>query len=250
MAAMNPATDPNRCRATALQSGAHAALAIFVKTPGLSSIKTRLAASIGRERAEEFYRLAVGAIRAVATVAHAQLGLNPYWAVAEQNGLGHAMWSGLDQIAQGTGELGTRLHTVYSELRQRHQKVLLIGADSPQLTVAGLRSAVAALYPSRIDDSGSDFVLGRTTDGGYYLFGGGRPVPQEIWEAVPYSVESTADEFTRLLKPLGSIHELPALCDVDTVADLERLGQLRDQDLDLLPEQVRVIEWAAMHSVA
>lgn len=227
-----------------------AALAIFVKTPGLSSIKTRLAASIGQERAEEFYRLAVEAIRAVAMAAHAQFGLKPYWAVAEEHGLEHPMWSGLDQIRQGTGDLGTRLHTVYSELQQRHREVLLIGADSPQLPVAALRSAIATLQPSRIDDAGSDFVLGRTTDGGYYLFGGRRPVSQEIWEAVPYSVESTAEEFSRLLMPLGTIHELPALCDVDTVADLQRLGQLRDLNLDLLPEQVQVIEWAARQSVA
>ena len=43
-----------------------AALAIFVKTPGLSRIKTRLAAGVGDELAAEFYRLAVEAILAVA----------------------------------------------------------------------------------------------------------------------------------------------------------------------------------------
>lgn len=226
----------------------HAALAIFVKTPGLSSIKTRLAASISRERAEEFYRLAVDAIGAVALAAQTRLDLKAYWAVAEESGLQHPIWSGLGRIGQGTGGLGTRLHTVYSELRQRHREVLLIGADSPQLTVAGLRSAIAALQPHQIEDAASDFVLGRTMDGGYYLFGGRVPVSQEIWESVSYSVETTAREFASLLRPIGSIHELPVLCDVDTADDLQRIGQLSRSDPELLPKQVHVLEWAARYA--
>lgn len=225
-----------------------AALAIFVKTPGLSSIKTRLAASIGQDRAEEFYRLAVDAIRAVAMAAHAQFGLTPYWAIAEEHGLDHPMWSGLDQIGQGTGGLGTRLHTVYSELLQRHREVLFVGADSPQLAVSALGAAIESLRCSDSSAESSPFVLGRTTDGGFYLFGGRIPVSKEIWESVSYSVETTAREFASLLRPIGSIHELPVLCDVDTADDLLRLGQLSRSDPELLPKQVHVLEWAAQYA--
>lgn len=225
------------------------ALAIFVKTPGLSSIKTRLAASIGRDRAEEFYRLAVEAIQALALAAQTQLGLKPYWAIAEENGLTHSMWSGLDQIGQGTGGLGTRLHTAYSELLQRHGSVLLIGADSPQLTVKTLGTAIELL---RCPDSRADappYVLGRTTDGGYYLFGGRVPISQALWESVPYSVDVTAHEFAGLLRPLGTVTELPMLSDVDTVDDLQVLGRLCRSDAELLPEQIRVLEWASRYSI-
>lgn len=221
------------------------ALAIFVKTPGLSTIKTRLAADIGPARALEFYGLAIEAIQAVAVATEAQLGLTAYWAVAEEDGLQHPMWSGLQRIGQGTGGLGTRLHTVYHQLRQRHSRVLLIGADSPQLSITILRSALNSLDSQQSGRTATQFALGRSTDGGYYLFGGREPVPQEIWEAVPYSVETTAAEFIRLLEPLGTISELPDLCDVDTIGDLRRLGQISCTDPDLLPEQIRVIEWAA-----
>ncbi len=39
-----------------------AAIAIFVKTPGLSPVKTRLAATIGEEKAKEFYLLSLKAV--------------------------------------------------------------------------------------------------------------------------------------------------------------------------------------------
>ncbi len=236
---MNP---PNR------SNPANAALAIFVKTPGLSNIKTRLAADIGQDRAEEFYRLAVEAIQAVALAAQAQLDLTAYWAIAEEPGLEHSLWSRLDRIGQGPGGLGTRLHSVYHQLQQRHSEVLLIGADSPQLSLSVLRLALEVLEPQRTDCIAFPFTLGRTTDGGYYLFGGRKPVALEIWEAVPYSVETTAREFSRLLQPNGGIYELPVLCDVDLADDLRQLGQPGQEDSELLPEQVRVMEWAAKQS--
>ncbi len=235
---MNPPKCSNRT---------NAALAIFVKTPGLSSIKTRLAAMIGRHRAEEFYHLAVEAIQAVAVAAQTQLGWTAYWAVAEEAGLQLPMWEKLDRISQGTGGLGTRLSAVYQQLQRRHSEVFFIGADSPQLTVAILRSAIDALRLCQTDGVNYPFALGRTTDGGYYLFGGRQPVSRQIWEAVPYSVETTAQEFSRLLQPSGPIYELPVLCDVDTAEDLRQLGQFCDENQDLLPAQIRVIEWAAKH---
>jgi glycosyltransferase A (GT-A) superfamily protein (DUF2064 family) len=40
-------------------------LAVFVKTPGLSPIKTRLAASVGEQKALEFYRRSLRVTEAV-----------------------------------------------------------------------------------------------------------------------------------------------------------------------------------------
>ena len=236
------AMDPSHAPSPA--SAPHGALAIFVKTPGLSSVKTRLAAGIGAELAAEFYRLAVEAVRALARNAGSELGLIPYWAVAEEAGLNHPAWSDLDRIWQGEGGLGTRLHTVYQQLLEKHAAVLLIGADSPQLDGGLLRSAVTELHRDGSVGGAAPFVLGRTDDGGYYLFGGRQPVSREIFETVPYSVATTADAFARHLRPLGAIHELPRLCDVDTVADLIELGQYHSTRPVLLPEQIRVIEWA------
>ena len=53
------------------------AIAIFVKTPGISPIKTRLAASIGQQKAEDFYRLSLKSL--VSTLK--EIDITPYWAV-------------------------------------------------------------------------------------------------------------------------------------------------------------------------
>src|SRR5690606_525788 len=55
------------------------ALAIFVKTPGWSALKTRLAAGTGDAYAERWYRLAADAVASVAIRARAQHGLTAYW---------------------------------------------------------------------------------------------------------------------------------------------------------------------------
>ncbi len=53
------------------------AIAIFVKTPGVSPLKTRLAASLGQEKALHFYKLSLKCI--ISTLE--ETAINPYWAV-------------------------------------------------------------------------------------------------------------------------------------------------------------------------
>jgi hypothetical protein len=120
------------------------ALAIFVKTPGLSPVKTRLAASLGTKAATRFHELAAAATAAV--VHQCQPLLIPYWAIAET---GHPeaarAWPDFASVEQGEGDLGARLDRVYAHLQARHGRALLIGADAPQLTSALLRQALSAL---------------------------------------------------------------------------------------------------------
>lgn len=236
----------NSAGADALQSGA---LAIFVKTPGLSSIKTRLAKNLGTVDAARFYELAIAAIETVARAARDLIsapgapGLTPYWAIAEAEGISSPYWSAFSQILQGEGGLGTRLHNVYSQLLPQHSFVLLVGADSPQMPLEILVSATQSFLAQKCEQA-TEFLLGRTDDGGYYLFGGNQPIPRETWESVPYSASTTAEEFARRLAPQGKIKELPKLFDVDTLEDLIRLSQLDDSEADLLEAQRRVIAWA------
>ncbi|MDB5387820.1 MAG: hypothetical protein JWM11_3466 [Planctomycetaceae bacterium] len=241
---MHPFTD-----SSAVDQPPSGALAIFVKTPELSSVKTRLARTLGLAGATRFYELAVSAIEAVACAArdlhpHATIPrLTPYWAVAEFEGLNAPQWSTLPRIYQGPGGLGTRLHSVYSQLLMRHSFVLLIGADSPQLPVETLELSCQT-FLNQQDKACAHFLLGRTDDGGYYLFGGNQPIEQEIWESVPYSVQSTAAEFVQRLIPFGTVQELPQLFDIDTIEDLRRLGELYITRFELLEAQQQVIMWA------
>ena len=212
------------------------ALAIFVKTPGLSPVKTRLAAVIGVEQAIRFHSLA--ALATAAVVRSCEPDLIAYWAVAESIEATRAAWPDFAQTAQGEGGLGERLHHVYDDLQRRHGGVLLIGADSPQLTPGLLRHAIDALH-----DTKHAFVLGPAADGGFWLFGGRQPVPSSVWRAVRYSRSHTAAELREALMPFGVMATLPELRDVDQTEDLRPLAESLGAMRDLEPAQRELAIW-------
>lgn len=194
----------------------NSSLAFFVKTPGISPVKTRLASSAGEKVARDFYKLSV---ESMLGLSEALLdGVDCYWAVAEAQGLRHDFWASLPKIFQGTGELGKRLHEVYSQLKNSHANVLLAGCDSPQLSKGLIKKACKALEKS-------PFVLGPAVDGGFYLFGGNQPLPKEFWNAIPYSQSNTAQILLEKLSAFGKCTLLPTQLDVDTSDDLMNLGR-------------------------
>ena len=213
-----------------------AALAIFVKTPGLSPIKTRLAATIGAADAKRFHLLAA---KAVAEVAKAtQPDVVPHWAVAEAKGMESPLWRDFPRVWQGQGELGPRLHCVCSRLLASHDGVLLVGADAPQITAVLLRQALAALA-----NPTTPFVLGCASDGGFWLFGTRKPIPAAAWHEPHYSCAATANELAAALAPLGLIATLPTLTDVDTGQDLVVLTTALAALADPVPAQQILREW-------
>jgi rSAM/selenodomain-associated transferase 1 len=192
------------------------ALAIFVKTPELSPVKTRLAASSSPETARDFYEHSIEAMSAMALRAAAVHGVVPYWSIAEAQGMQSPRWAGFSRVFQGEGALGDRLHTVYHQLLRRHSRVLLIGCDCPHLSAKEIGEACHQL-------ENKPFVVGPADDGGYYLFGGTKPLERGTWNAVPYSVSETLACFRELLSPIGKVGELRTLSDVDSVTDLIKL---------------------------
>ena len=83
------------------------AIAIFVKTPGLSPIKTRLVSSIGVSAAERFHLLSAKAIESVVLDAfRAEPACIPYWAVAEKEAVHTPYWKSFQTIWQGCQGFG------------------------------------------------------------------------------------------------------------------------------------------------
>lgn len=212
------------------------ALAIFVKTPSLSPVKTRLAASLGSDRAVAFHQRAAAATASV--VRQCQSALIPYWAIAESSPVAQAAWTGFAKICQGDGHLGQRLHHVYQQLQQRHGCVLLIGADSPQLTAALLHQALDTLA-----EAACPFVIGKAADGGFWLFGGRQPIDATTWLDVHYSRHDTAAQLCNALHLHGRIGRLPTLNDVDDATDLPILINALSALPAPLPEQLDLLDW-------
>lgn len=192
------------------------AVAIFVKTPGYSPVKTRLAQRIGKERAESLYLQSVAATGDICLAASGSAALIPYFAVAEDEAQNHLLWQAFPICLQGSGGLGERLGRVYNRLLASHPYVILIGADAPQMPPHVLVDCDA-----RLRTGSFPFVLGPSSDGGFYLFGGREPLPLEVWTNVTYSTETTADEFVRELSRFSRIDPLPLrLTDLDRFEDI------------------------------
>ncbi len=217
-------------------TGATAGLAIFVKTPGHSPLKTRLAAGIGREAAETFHRLACAAVAEVARAAQVQRpGLTVYWAVAEAEALDDALWRDFPTIAQGEGDLGARMRSVSEALLARHDYTLLIGADAPQITFDDLLLAVEALDTCT-------YTLGPSSDGGFWLLGMRKLLPGPVWTETPWSQSITTEV---LIKNSNneSCRRLRIIRDVDTLEDLLQLKKSVDNLVNKNPKLDELIYW-------
>ena len=86
-------------------------------------------------------------------------------------------------------------------------------------------------------------MLGPTEDGGFYLFGGSRPLPREVWTRVHYSETGTLAELEAGLAEHGTIERAKVLLDVDTREDLPHLRSALISADSLLPEQSALAEW-------
>lgn len=212
------------------------ALAIFVKTPGHSAVKSRLAAERGEPYAVDWYRQAAAAVASVARRVQTRHGVSAYWAVAEADALD--AWPGLPAIAQGEGGLGARLARVHAALVARHGFGLLLGADAPQLTGALLDEAVEWLSLSS-----PRLALGPAHDGGFWLFGANIAPPLPIWIDVAYSAASTARDLRRAMRDLGEWRTLETLTDVDHASDLSAVRHALLALDDPTPEQGALAAW-------
>lgn len=204
------------------------AIAIFVKTPGVSLLKTRLAATLGQEKAECFYNLSLKCI--VNTIK--EIDIKPYWAIAEKQSLANPLWNGFNQLHTGKGDLGDRQSHIYHELLKTHEGVILIGADAPQLSREIIQQTMDGL-------KSHDYVIGPANDGGYYLLAGSQKIPTQVWSTTPWSHINTRETLVAQLdsKP----HELEVLTDVDTESDLKTM--LSEMPENLNDNQKHLKDW-------
>jgi uncharacterized protein len=105
---------------------------------------------------------------------------------------------------------------VESLLAKGYQRVIIIGTDIPSLPLDHYKQALTLL------DS-HDLVLGPALDGGYYLIGLKRLVP-ELFAGIPWSTELVLAATQAIAAKLGlTTALLPAWRDVDTIADVQAL---------------------------
>ena len=192
------------------------AIAVFVKTPGFSPVKTRLAAKLGKENAEAFHVASSRSVSSVVQTVSPLADIQSYYAVAEESALNHHYWQDLPCLWQGEGGLGERMAHVYQTLLAKHDFVILVGADIPHMTTQDLLAASSWLP----HNEQARLAFGPSVDGGFWLFGGNCKIPDNIWTDVVYSKADTGIQFFNKIEQVGEVKVLASLRDADEVNDL------------------------------
>lgn len=101
-------------------------------------------------------------------------------------------------------------------LGSSYQSLMIVGSDIPGITPQIVTQGLSAL-------TAHDVVLGPTVDGGYYLIGLRKHVP-ELFRDIPWSTDQVYARTEQKAASLGlTLTILPTLRDIDTVEDLQTI---------------------------
>ena len=187
----------------------------FARAPRFGLVKTRLAADVGQEALEIYRRLGSQVIRQIAAVASTTVWCEPADGIEETR-----EWLGdLRYRAQPEGDLGARLTYAFDAHfdARPSEPAIAVGADAP-----GVDGDVIARTGDALGKS--DVVIGPASDGGYYLIGLARRLP-ELFEGIPWGTDHVFEATCAACRALAVVPViLPELRDVDRLDDLIALG--------------------------
>lgn len=187
------------------------AIILFTKNPELGKVKTRLAKTIGDERALEIYKK---------LLTHTQSIVDPidadkfvfYSDTINDND----QWNNADyhKKLQFNGDLGQRMSAAFQEVFSLgYESVCIIGSDCYELTSATITEAFSIL-------ANNDVVIGPTFDGGYYLLGM-KLLHKPLFQNKNWSTETVFSDTANDFKTLSlSSYSLIKLSDIDEEKDL------------------------------
>ena len=201
----------------------HTALLVFAKVPEPGRVKTRLVPQLTPQQAAEIHRACLeDTVRAAGAVP----GARPWLMVAPSKEPPQRLSAALNlgrgwRVEPQRGRhLGERLqHAFAQRFREGASKVLVVGTDTPWMGRERLARAIAWL-------DRAPAVLGPCDDGGYYLAGARRLVPQ-IFRGIPWGTSRVLEATLRALELAGAKYLLlPRDFDLDRPEDLGRAVEL------------------------
>jgi len=186
------------------------ALIVFQKNEVLGKVKSRLAVTIGEEKALNVYRMLLDLTYSqVAKLSSSDIFV--YY--SDEIGDRSFHFPVTKRIQKGQN-LGHRMAVAFEEVfLSGYQKTVIIGTDCPEISAELLEQAFGVLDQK-------DAVIGPALDGGYYLLGMCR-FNESLFQNMPWSSsEVTAQTIEKLNLHKISFGLLKTLRDIDTEEDL------------------------------
>jgi len=190
-------------------------LAVLARAPREGAVKTRLGPSLPAPLAKRLHiGLLADAVEVAAAWGDGQVTI--FWEGEPEGADGPTLGSEIAERRQRGADLGERLAAAFSDLLSTSvDRVVAIGSDCPDLDTDRIRAAFTAL-------DHHDLVLGPARDGGYYLIGLARLVP-ELFRRVSWGTDQVLAQTLARARSAGlEACLLAPLEDLDTPADLVR----------------------------
>lgn len=188
------------------------AIIIFVKNPVAGKVKTRIAASVGDEKALEIYHKLVA--HTCEIIAQVPVDRFVFYSdfIDDDDLWDRTLFQ--KRLQEGT-DLGSRMKAAFSDILNDYNKVVIVGSDCIELHESHILLAIDKLLYH-------DLVFGPAEDGGYYLMGMKNLHPF-LFENIRWSEpEVFATSMDRAKENELAIGLLPVLSDVDFIEDWEK----------------------------
>ena len=191
-------------------------LIVFTRYPEPGKAKTRLIPALGAEAAADLHRqMTEHTLAQVKPLQQSRpLMVEIWFAGGDRTRMQSWLGSDVTYQPQPDGDLGDRMVQAFQTAFDGGMKsAVIIGTDCPELTDALLTEAFQALQQT-------DLVLGPAADGGYYLIGLRRLVP-DLFKTIAWSTDRVFQQTVDIANNLNlSLTTLPTLTDVDRPDDL------------------------------
>lgn len=194
-------------------------LIVFTRYPEPGKAKTRLIPALGEDGASNLHRQmtehTLSQVRELQSDRATRVEV--YFTGGDQSLMQD--WLGTDIIyqPQGEGDLGQRMKSAFqTAFAVGMEGVAIVGTDCPGLDAKIMAQAFEQL-------NGHDLVLGPATDGGYYLIGLRRVIP-ELFAGINWGTSEVREKTVAIAISLGLVVAyLPPLFDVDRPEDLAKV---------------------------
>lgn len=208
--AQDPAVAAQRLNAMKKTNGQ--ALIVFQKNPVLGKVKTRLAATVGNEKALEIYHHLLKLTYSQITQIQEIEVFIYYSDYLEEPPERVSLDSNHRRVQQGS-DLGDRMRNAFREVSEAgFENIAIIGTDCPEISAEIIRDAFLNLASFPV-------VFGPAKDGGYYLLGMNR-LENSLFEEIPWSTSEVLKISAARLKYKNIPFQLlPMLSDIDNEKD-------------------------------
>ena len=199
--------------------GMNERLCVFTRYPEPGTTKTRLIPALGPESAAGLQQAMTACLLAVARKIGDDRGsaVQVRYEGGDDARMRAAFGAAFEYRRQGDGNLGDRMRRCFREgFEAGAERVVIVGSDVPGIDSGILSTAFEALC-------GHDLVIGPATDGGYYLMGLRRAVP-ELLQGIPWGEDGVLSRTLAIAERQAlAVRTLPVLSDVDRPEDLAEL---------------------------